>query len=94
MERKEFVFFLADTRFANQLIVVLIINKHFFCLFNRKKGLFDLTLEEEKERHGALVSQSKLVVFTIINIILVDIIIRLDSDCLVLSSGSSPSSGR
>jgi hypothetical protein len=79
------------------LIVVLIINKHFFCLFNRKKGLFDLTRveERERERHGALVSQSKLVVFIIIiNIILVDIIIRLDSDCLVLSSGSSPSSGR
>jgi hypothetical protein len=51
--------------------------------------------EREKERHGALVSQSKLVVFIIIiNIILVDIIIRLDSDCLALSSGSSPSSGR
>ncbi|KAK4015999.1 hypothetical protein OUZ56_030963 [Daphnia magna] len=55
------------------------------------EGLFDLTRgrRQERERHGALVS-----LWLVVFIILVDIIIRLDFDCLPKSDGSSSCSRR
>lgn len=56
-----------------------------------QEGLFDLTRgrRQERERHGALVS-----LWLVVFIILVDIIIRLDFDCLPKSDGSSSCSRR